>query len=173
MTASAVILAAGHGDRMHGEENKIFLPIRGQALLCHTISAFSNHPDIDELVLVVRSDEMERIRQLVQPLAKDVRLIQGGVTRRDSALAGVRVATKDVVLIHDGARPFPSSVLIASVVVAAQREDAAIPVLPVTDLLHQLNPAGDVQSASVLDQHALSCTQTPQGFRRDLILRCL
>jgi 2-C-methyl-D-erythritol 4-phosphate cytidylyltransferase len=173
MKASAVILAAGSGDRMRTGGNKIFLPICGQAVLCHTISAFSHHPDIDELVLVVRSDEMERIRQLVQPLAKELRLIQGGETRRDSALAGVRAATKDLVLIHDGARPFPSSVLIARVVAAARRDGAAIPVLPVTDLLHKINPAGDIQPVSDLHHHALARAQTPQGFRRELILRCL
>ncbi len=174
MSASAVILAAGCGDRMQTNENKLLLPICGQALICHTVSAFARIPELADLVLVVHPDEMEIIRQLVQPIADHCRFVEGGETRRDSSLVGVRAATGDIVLIHDGARPFPSPTLIQHILTVVQYENAVIPVLPIPDLLHRV----DETTARIVklrnsSSHPLVCAQTPQGFRHDLILRCL
>lgn len=173
MTISAVILAAGSGGRMRAGENKMFLALGGQPILVHTASAFSDHPDIDELVLVVRPSETERMRQLIEPLAINLRWIPGGETRRDSALAGVRAASNEVVLIHDGARPFPSAALISRVVAATRQSGAAVPILPMSDLVHQLSADATLQLTSSLGQQTLAIAQTPQGFHRELILRCL
>lgn len=174
MSASAVILAAGHGDRMQTNENKILLPIFGQALICHTVSAFAHIPELDNLVLVVHPDEMEIVRQLVQPIADHCRFVDGGETRRDSALAGVRAVTSDIVLIHDGARPFPSSTLIQHVLTVARHENAVIPVLPIPDLLHRVDETtARIVTLSDSSSQTLVRAQTPQAFRRDLILRCL
>lgn len=173
MSASAVILAAGRGDRMRMDENKLFLPICGQALICHTVSAFARITELDDLVLVVPSGEMEKVRQLVQPITDHCRFVKGGETRRDSALVGVRAARMEIVLIHDGARPFPSPALIQHVLTVARHENAVIPVLPITDLLHRVSTAGRIEEATDVSLHSLSRAQTPQGFRRDLILRCL
>jgi 2-C-methyl-D-erythritol 4-phosphate cytidylyltransferase len=158
---------------MGAGQNKVFLPIRGQALICHTVQAFTRIPDIDDLVLVIHADEMETARQLIQPIGIPFRLVEGGKTRRDSALAGVRAAGSDFVLIHDGARPFPSPALIHRVLSAAQQENAVIPVLPITDLLHHVGAGRRIEELSGFQGHSLVRTQTPQGFRRDLILRCL
>ncbi len=173
MTASVVILAAGRGDRMQTGENKVFVPICGQALICHTVSAFVRIPELDNLVLVVHPDEMEKVRQLVQPITNHFRLVKGGETRRDSALAGVRAATEDLVLIHDGARPFPSSTLIQHVLTAARLKNAVIPILAVPDLLHRVGATGRIEKTPDLSEQSLVRAQTPQGFRRDLILSCL
>ncbi len=173
MTTSAVILAAGHGDRMRAGQNKVLLSIRGQALIYHTVQVFARLPDIDDLVLVVHVDEMEIIRQLIQQIGPEFNLVEGGKTRRDSALAGVRAASGDFVLIHDGARPFPSPALIHRVLSRAQQASAAIPVLPITDLLHHVGTTGRIEELSDLREGSLVRAQTPQGFRRDLILRCL
>jgi len=174
MSASVVILAAGRGDRMQTNENKAFLPICGQALICHTVSVFAGIPELDDLILVVRSEEMEKARQLVQPIADHCRLIEGGETRRDSALIGVRAANNETVLIHDGARPFPSSTLIQHILTVASYENAVIPVLPITDLLHRVDETTTrIETLSDSSSHSLVRAQTPQAFRRDFILRCL
>jgi len=173
MTISAVILAAGRGDRMQTERNKILLPVLGQALICHAVSAFVQVPELVELILVTHSDEVETVRQWVHPIAPDCVFVVGGATRRDSSLAGVRAATGDFVLIHDGARPFPSPSLIRSVVAATQRWSAVVPVVPSTDLLYRVSAAGCIKQASDLKEEPLVRAQTPQGFRRDLILHCL
>jgi len=174
MSLSAVILAAGRGDRMQTTENKILLPICEQALICYTVSAFASIPKLDDLVLVVHADEIEIVRQLVQPIADHCRFVEGGETRRDSSLAGVRAATGDIVLIHDGARPFPSPALIQHVLTVAQYETAVIPVLPIPDFLHQVNETtARIMTLNNSSSHQLVRAQTPQGFSRNLILRCL
>ena len=173
MIATAVILAAGSGGRMQMETNKILLPIGGQPLICRTVSAFTQVDAIDEIVLVVCPNEAEAIMTLIQPLHPRIRFVEGGATRRDSALAGVQAASGDIVLIHDGARPFLTQALIRNVLAETQREKAVIPVLPITDLVHRLVPG----RGSITDIHdsggPLARAQTPQGFERELILRCL
>ena len=173
MTASVVILAAGRGERMGMNENKILAPIRGQALICHTVSAFARISELDEVIVVVHPDEMDRVRRLIQQITSQFQLVEGGETRRDSALAGVRAASGDLVLIHDGARPFPSSTLIQHVLTAARRESAVVPVLRIFDLVYRVGTAERIEKMSDLSGQSLAQAQTPQGFRRDLILRCL
>lgn len=173
MTTSAVILAAGRGERMGTTDNKVLLPLCDVALICHTIGAFTRVPEIDELILVVHANEREIVRQLTQSVTDRFQLVVGGGTRRDSALAGVRAASGNWVLIHDGARPFPSSDLIHRVLTGAQENNAVIPSLPLTDLLHRIGMTGRIEELSDLREHSLVRAQTPQGFRRDLILRCL
>ena len=174
MTASAVILAAGSGKRMAASENKIFLPIGNHALLWYAVAAWLDTPGVEELILVTRLQDMDRIRQLVRPLAPHCRFVEGGAMRRDSSLAGVEAATGDVVLIHDGARPFPSSALIERVLSATCKSGAAIPVLPLSDLVHRCNPdSRQIAEIGVLHGSALVRVQTPQGFQRELIQTCL
>jgi len=174
MSVSAVILAAGRGDRMQANENKILLSICGQALICHTVSVFARIPGLDDLVIVVHPEEMEIVRQLIQPIADHCRFVDGGETRRDSSLAGVRAARGDIVLIHDGARPFPSPTLIQHVLTVAQYENAVIPVLPIPDLLHRVDETTSrIMTLNNSSNHSLVRAQTPQGFRRNLILNCL
>lgn len=169
-----MILAAGRGDRMHAETNKILMLIGEQPLICWTVGAFTQIAEIEDLVLVVQASEMATIKQMIQPIAPHARFVEGGSTRRDSALAGVRVACGDVVLIHDGARPFPSKELILRVIAKALQEKSALPILPVTDLLHHLAPAGDFVIAPPPCQDSLlGRAQTPQGFHRAFILHCL
>ena len=136
------------------------------ALICHTVDAFAQVREIDELVVVVHAKEMEMVRQRLQPITDQIRLVQGGETRRDSALAGVRASGGDWVLIHDGARPFPSAELILRVLARAGQENAAIPVLPVTDFLHHLGTSGCLEEPADLNTHSLVQAQTPQGFQR-------
>jgi 2-C-methyl-D-erythritol 4-phosphate cytidylyltransferase len=173
MSVSVVILAAGRGDRMQTGINKMFMPIHGQPLIYRTVRAFTQMSDIKELVLVVQPNEMKAVKQLIHPLFEHFQIVEGGTTRRDSALAGVRAASGDIVLIHDGARPFPSTELILRVLAGAEQANASIPVLPITDLLHRVGTTGRIGQVPETSKHSLVRAQTPQGFQRDLILRCL
>ena len=172
MIASAVILAAGSGDRMQIGTNKIFLSVGGQPLISRTIRVFTQVDVIEEIVLVVHPNEEEAVSALIQPLSLDIRLVEGGATRRDSALAGIQAASSDIVLIHDGARPFPTQALIRSILAKTEQEKAVIPVLPITDLLHKCVPGNEITALFDRDT-PLARAQTPQGFDRELILRCL
>ncbi len=174
MTVSAVILAAGCGSRMRSVENKILLSIGGKALICRTIETWNGIPGVDELLLVVRRADVRVVQDLIRPISPQCRILEGGAMRRDSSLAGISAARGDIVLIHDGARPFPSQDLIERVLAAAREVGAAVPVLPSTDLLHRTDATTTrIEEAGVVTGNGLVRAQTPQGFQRDLILRCL
>jgi len=170
--ASAVILAAGRGHRIGSGENKAFLPIADRPLLVWTLLAFADVPEVSEIVLVVAPGEKERVRRLLQTGLPPATLVGGGDVRRDSALAGVDAASGEIVLIHDGARPFASVELIGRVLAGAIEVGACVPVLPIVDTLREIAP-GDSLTAAVLDRERIVRVQTPQGFRRSLIRRAL
>ncbi len=174
MTGSVILLAAGRGTRMDAGRNKIFLPLLGVPLLQHTVRAFLGVPGVEEFVVVLGRDDMDEGRRLVKAVAPNCRCVQGGDMRRDSSLAGVCAASEEIVLIHDAARPFPSRDLIRAVLSAAEDVGAAVPTLAIPDLLHRVDAeSGRVTEASVPGMENIARAQTPQGFRRDLILRCL
>jgi len=165
---SAVILAAGRGRRMGKEENKVFLPLRGLPLIEHTLRAFSRAPRVDEIILVVRAGEEGKASAIRLSGDKPLLIVAGGKERRDSSLAGVKRASGEIVLIHDGARPFPSIELIERVIDGAAAHGACIPVIPSPDTLRFLNDDGTV-SGKRIDRPKIVRVQTPQGFRTDLI----
>ena len=170
MTVSGVILAAGRGERFGWEKNKIFLQLQGRPILTHTVTAFLQSSAVSELVVVIREGEEEEVRRILAALSLSIRLVHGGETRRDSALAGVRASRGEIVLIHDAARPFPSQALIERVIEGARHHSAVVPVLSVTDTL--LREARG-RLLDPLDRRAWVRAQTPQGFRRALILPSL
>jgi len=172
MRTSAVILAAGRGRRMEREENKVYLPIRGDPLLAYTLRSFARSERIDEIILVIRPGEEDEARAIRSEGISRLLIVHGGEERRDSALAGVAAASGDFVLIHDGARPFPSPELIERVLDGAIAHGACIPVVPSPDTLRLLNDDGTVRGERI-DRSKIVRVQTPQGFRIDLIRSAL
>ena len=172
MRVTAVILAAGRGRRMERGENKAFLSIAGSPLLSHTLRAFSRSPRISEIVVVVRACEEDRVRALLPDGLPPVSIVPGGDVRRDSAIAGVAAAAGRIVLIHDGARPFPSMELIERVVDGVIQHEACIPVLPIVDTVRPTKDDGFL-SDRLLDRSGLTRAQTPQGFLTELIRQAL
>jgi len=158
---------------MQAGGNKMLLPLEGHPLICWAVRAFARIDEIDDLIIVVQAHEAMEIRRLLHPIAPNARFIEGGVTRRDSALAGVRATRNELALIHDGARPFPSAALIHRVIAKAKVTEAAIPVLQITDLLHTLDSSGSTVTQLPPSIPLLARAQTPQGFYRALILQCL
>jgi len=172
MRVSAVILAAGRGRRMERDKNKVYLPICGKPLLEWTLSSFARSNRIDEIVLVVRHGEEGEARTIRFEGGVPLLIVNGGETRRDSSLAGVETASGEIVLIHDGARPFVSNRLIERVTDGAIAHGACIPVIPFPDTLRFLNDDKTV-SRDPIDRARIVRVQTPQGFRRELILTAL
>jgi 2-C-methyl-D-erythritol 4-phosphate cytidylyltransferase len=172
MRVSAVVLAAGRGVRMGADENKVYLPIAGRPLLQHTLSALSRCQRIHEIVLVVRVAEQDRARALLPTTSLPCHIVFGGTTRRDSARAGVDASTGDLILIHDGARPFPRPELIERVIDGAIQHRACVPVLPVVDTVRYTTDGAFTNDQTVAKTE-LVLVQTPQGFHASLIRRCL
>jgi 2-C-methyl-D-erythritol 4-phosphate cytidylyltransferase len=172
MTASAVILAAGRGERMRTDARKAFLELAGRPIFVHAVEVFSLVPRVEEIIVVVHPDDLQAARSAVEPLVPTASFVAGGSSRRESSLAGIRAATGEIVLIHDGCRPLVSPALIARVLDGAERYGAVVPVLPATETLYRLGDA-EHHVGEVLDRSSIVRAQTPQGFRHPLILRCL
>ena len=171
MPTAVVILAAGSGTRVGAGVNKVLLGLRGVPVLAWSVRDALALPDVGRLVLVVRPDDRAAVEEAVAPHLGDheVLVVDGGTTRHASEWAALRVLADDitaggidVVAVHDGARPLAGTELWASVIAAARDVGGAIPVVPVTHLLHaDLTPVtGEV-----------GAVQTPQAFRAPELLQ--
>ncbi|MGB9756954.1 MAG: 2-C-methyl-D-erythritol 4-phosphate cytidylyltransferase [Candidatus Bipolaricaulaceae bacterium] len=169
MRASGIILAAGRSERFG--QDKIFSELRGAPVLLHSVRAFLEAGVVEELVVVARPGTEFRVASLLQDLDFPVKVVTGGRRRRDSSLAGVEASQGEFVLIHDAARPLVSPDLIRRVLASAEAHGAAVPVLPVVDTLRYVEDG--FLKPKALPRAGLVAMQTPQGFRRDLLLPAL
>lgn len=113
---SVIIVAAGKGKRMNSSISKQFLQIKNKPILYYTLSKFSTHESIDEIVLVTLEDKIEVCSDIIDKynINKVSKIVPGGKERQDSVYNGLKGVSKDceVVLIHDAARPFVTSDII-------------------------------------------------------------
>ena len=167
---AVVLLAAGSGTRVGAEVNKVLLPQRDAPVLVWSVRAALALTDVRRLVLVVRPEDRDQVAAAVAPHLGDreVLVVDGGATRHASEWAALQVLAGDVasgevdvVVVHDGARPLADADLWRAVVQAAREVGGAVPVVPVTALLHaDLSPLTE----------DVGGVQTPQAFRaRDLL----
>ncbi len=169
---TGIIVAAGSGERMGGVQ-KVFQPLLGRMMVAYSLRAMEDCQDIDHIVLVVAPDSVEKAASLVasMELCKVYAVCAGGVTRRESVLAGLRAAPDDshITLVHDGARPCVTTELIARGVAAARERGAGVPSVPVQDTIKEAGQDGRILATP--DRSRLFAAQTPQAFRTDLLLR--
>ncbi|MAL08959.1 MAG: bifunctional 2-C-methyl-D-erythritol 4-phosphate cytidylyltransferase/2-C-methyl-D-erythritol 2,4-cyclodiphosphate synthase [Maricaulis sp.] len=165
-TTAAIIVAAGKGIRAGGGVPKQYRPIAGQPVLRHTIFRFVRHPGIGQVIVVIADEDRDRAKTALAGL--DVMFVTGGATRTASVRAGLDAVPDgvDLVLIHDGARPFVPAALIDAVLEGLQIADGALPVLPVADALW--SGSGD-HVAKPVSRDGIFRAQTPQGFRLSAI----
>ncbi len=167
---SVVISAAGSGRRM-GKDGKLHLAIAGQSVLKRTLCRFARIDWIDELVLVIRSQEEEAIREVVKELdfSCAVKFVTGGKERHDSVERGLSILDEksDLVLIHDGARPFVTVEDVLKVAECAIEKGACALAIPVTDTVKIVRE--DLSVVATPDRSKLYRVQTPQGFHTELL----
>ena len=166
MSAWAIIVAAGRGERSGLAENKVFYKISGRSLLDRCVEAFEASGFFEGIVLVLSKADRERYHSEA-PSVKAI--VEGGKTRRDSVYNGLCAVPADceIVAIHDAARPFVTREIIEATLAAARRYGSGVISTPVTDTIKQINPDGAVKS---LDRSTLRAVQTPQSFNFNMIL---
>ena len=168
-SCSVVIVAAGSSQRMGTD--KIMGALGGLPVLVRAILPFQHCDLVKEIVVVTRMEKLEHVANLRQKygLSKVSKIICGGETRMESALAGVSETDPKVnlIAIHDGARPLVTEALIRRVIYAAHEKLAAVPVLKSVDTLKTVDADGIVIGS--VDRTATVRIQTPQVFEADLI----
>jgi len=172
---SAIILAAGKGTRMGGEEGKVFVPLLGKPLVAWTLLVFESSPDIQEIILVVPpGQEKDCRKKILSPYhISKVKIVPGGPERQDSLENGLAEihAPCNVVVIHDGARPLVERETLQKALNAAERHGASVVAVPVKDTIK----IGDKKKMVVktLDRTILWAAQTPQAYQYSIIKQAL
>jgi len=160
MTVTALIVAAGKGERLGGGVPKQFRLLGGKPVLRWAVESLIGHPAVQHVSLVIGKGQQELAKAALAGL--DVGpLIEGGAERADSVRAGLGEIKGDAVLVHDAARPFCPSEVTDRLVAALEFFEGAAPVLPVGDTLAR---AGDALGDPV-ERSGLVRVQTPQAFR--------
>jgi 2-C-methyl-D-erythritol 4-phosphate cytidylyltransferase / 2-C-methyl-D-erythritol 2,4-cyclodiphosphate synthase len=173
---SLIVVAAGRGARLGAAIPKQYLPCAGRPLICHAIEALTFAHEFAAVTVVIHPADRDLYDTAITDLAPDaVRALTspafGGATRQRSVRNGLEAqanAEPEIVLIHDGARPFASRELVSRAIEAARRHGAAVPATPMTDTIKQVDREGRIVASP--ERASLRAVQTPQAFRFDLIL---
>ena len=169
---TAVFPAAGQGRRMHAGVNKVFLDLMGQPLLVRTLQKFSRSRRIDRLIVIVGEEELPGTQELLQavPGLKPFQIVAGGSERQYSIANGLKALPREceIVLVHDAARPLVSVDTIERGVEGAEEIGGAIAAVPEKNTVKSVGEDGIVKET--LPRKMLWEIQTPQGFRKDILL---
>lgn len=174
MRTLAIILAGGTGKRMGAATNKQFLLMENKPIIVHTLQVFEECRAIDGIYLVVNQRDLPVIQEEILEnyrFNKILKLVIGGKLRQDSVRNGLEAIESpcDIVVIHDGARPFISPSFIEKGIFLMEMYDAVIPALPVHDTIKVISKEGFV--VKTLERDSLWHVQTPQTFKYELIVK--
>jgi len=191
MKVVAIIPAAGLGTRMASAPgakgrkpaaSKQFTELAGTPILIHTLRKFAGSPEVSEIYIALRANEMDGFRARLQEETKDiamkkVQLVEGGEHRQQSvahALAAISAAPDDIVLVHDAVRPFVTEEIIHDVVQAAEKYGAAIAGVPAVDTVKQVERTAEgAVISSTIPRERVVMAQTPQGFRYEVLKKAV
>ena len=169
---TAIIVAAGSGTRFESDTPKQFLPLAGKPVIVHSLKTFQSAASIDEIVVVVAADHVERVQELTvkHSISKVSCVVVGGATRAESVSRGLDAVDSkcEIVAVHDGARPLVTVDEITRTVAKAAETGAACLVASVTDTIKTIS--GD-EISGTLDRDKLRRALTPQAFRREILQR--
>lgn len=167
---TAIVVAAGSGNRFDSKTPKQFAEILGKPVIIHTLEKFEACEAVSQVVLVLPSGEIQGFESRAGKfgLKKIISIIAGGANRAESVLNGLIAAcpTTDIVAVHDGVRPLVSIDEITATIEKAQETGAACLVAIVTDTIKQVD-GGKI--TATLDRTKLRRAMTPQAFRYDLL----
>lgn len=170
---SLVVVAAGKGTRMNMPINKQYIELKGIPVLARTVGKFDALDYIDEIILVVHNDDILYCKEKVidvYDFKKIKCIVAGGATRQDSVFNGLKEVNDkaDIVMIHDGARPFADKDSIAACIEAAAECGASTVAVPVKDTIKSSDKEGFVDATP--DRSTLWAVQTPQAFKYGVIM---
>jgi len=160
----AVILAGGNGSRMNSKITKQRMVICGHSVIWHSVKAFEDCADIDGIIVVARTDEIEYMRFELLEFTKLYGIVEAGQTRAESSYRGLCAVPHgcETVAIHDAARCLVTSEGVSRVLEKARAFGAATAATAITDTVKKTDSNGCV--LETLDRKELRAVQTPQAF---------
>jgi 2-C-methyl-D-erythritol 4-phosphate cytidylyltransferase len=170
MLYQVVIPAAGQGKRMKAGINKQLIELHHQPVIVHTLKVFEQDDWCQGIVVVINETEREQFHELLEhfQIKKVISMVSGGAERQHSVYNGLKaVKDSDIVLIHDGARPFITIEKIHELVKEAKEHGAAVLAVPMKDTVKRVSN-GFVDET--VERSSLWAVQTPQAFRVSLVL---
>lgn len=170
----AIVPAAGSGKRLGGSVKKQFLVLRDKPIIVHTLQRFEHCTDIDEIAVAVPEQSIAEMESLISRyrLHKVSMVTVGGEKRQDSVFNALRRFTfkpADIVLVHDGVRPFIESKRIAHLIRACKEYEAAVLAVQPKDTIRRSR--GGEYFDQTLDRNALWLVQTPQAFKAAVLMK--
>lgn len=165
---SVIITAAGNCTRF-GKE-KLFSLIDKEPVFIKTLRQFLRTKEVDEVILVVRKDTRKKFAKWLKKLNIEVKLVEGGSERFNSAYNGVKASQGDYVLIHDGARPLATPELIKRIIKAVKKYEAVMAAVETTTCV-KLIDLKKMEVNECLDRKKSWLGQTPQAFKREIIIK--
>jgi 2-C-methyl-D-erythritol 4-phosphate cytidylyltransferase len=174
MQVAAIVVAAGAGRRIGGEISKAYLPIAGRPLVLRTLDRMFEAKTVEQVILVVAAQDRDRCDALLRDdsalRGRPYFLQIGGTTRQQSVKRGLEQIAEqtEIVIIHDGARPFVSAALIDRCVESAAEKGAVVVGLPARDTIKVVGAGRRIETTP--DRSLLWEIQTPQVFQRELIV---
>lgn len=170
LNIDVVILGAGSGKRMMSDKNKILLDLEGRPIIAHTIEKFYKHPRVRRILLAIRKEDEADIDLIIKKnnFLKIEKVI-GGQERQDSIYncIGKLADDTDILLIHDGARPFVDEDIIDRSISETLKWGATCVGVPSKDTVKIVD--SDNVIIDTPTRSLVWCAQTPQTFRFDLI----
>ncbi len=174
MKVIALVPAAGMGKRMGAEINKQYLLLAGKPIVAHTLQVFEDAPFVYDIYVIVPEAEIPYCREQVVErygFAKVRGIVAGGAERQNSVMNGLKAVSDagddDVVLIHDGVRPFVTPQILKHAVDTARERDGALVAVPVKDTVKVV---ADGKVTATPMRETLWLAQTPQAFRYSVIM---
>lgn len=169
---TAIIAAAGSGQRFSSEIPKQFIEIAGKQIVIHSIERFASCDLIDSIIVIVPAEEIERFsaQESVKSIEKVTAIIAGSFTRSASVFAGLSNVdpTTEIVAVHDGARPLVTPEEIARTIERARETGAACLTAPVVDTIKEVDEGWIM---GTVDRRRLRRAMTPQAFSYELLMR--
>ena len=160
MSVCVIVCSAGKGERAGFEKNKLFARVLGTPLLALTLQAFKLDC-IDEIIVAHSPCDQAEIEKLTAPF-DNVKLVQGGKTRFETVDNALQMVESEIVLIHDGARPFVTKEMIENCIASVRTSGSGICATPCTDTIAVKSNEGKI--VNVPNRSELMNIQTPQGF---------
>ncbi|NLK21856.1 MAG: 2-C-methyl-D-erythritol 4-phosphate cytidylyltransferase [Epulopiscium sp.] len=171
---SVIIPAAGQGKRMGTKISKQYLMIGNKPIIVHTIDRFDQSKLIDEIIVVISKEDLDYFKDVIllqYDFNKKIKLVVGGRERQESVYNGLKNISNetDIILIHDGARPFVSEEEIKKSIEGARKYGACAIGVKVKDTIKVSDEDGYIEATP--KRNKLWAIQTPQGFKKDIITK--